>query len=75
MDLRVNTPPKGRRDSIIESAKGHLRELPRRSRQALRRVWPAERAPCLTHSVGIPENSADAARKLRIRQWLGKDVR
>ncbi len=30
---------------FIESAKGYLRELPLRSRQALLRVWPAERAP------------------------------
>jgi hypothetical protein len=29
----------------------------------------------LTHGVGIPENSADAADELRIRQQLGEDVR
>ncbi len=29
---------------------------------------------CMTHCVGIHENSADAADKLRICQWLGEDV-
>jgi len=80
MDLRANTPPKGRRDSIIESAKSYLRELPQAESPS------GVARPCgesglqsvylgLTHGVGIPENSPDTADELRIRQRLGEDVR
>jgi hypothetical protein len=37
--------------------------------------WHSTRSARLTHGVRFPEDSADAADELRIRQWLGEDVR